>query len=301
MAIVLITGGSGLIGRRLSRSLVQGGHAVRWLSRYAGEREGIRAFAWDLRSGTIDRDALEGVDHVVHLAGAGIADRRWTAARIRELIDSRSTSARLLLTGFISTGQLPRTMVSAAGIGYYGAITSDGPLTEEAPPGKDTIARISLEWERSVDEWSSHCRVVKLRTPVVLAREGGALPKLALPVRLGLGAALGSGRQWMPWVHIDDLVDAYTAAIADERMRGAYHAVGGNATNAELMRTLARVLHRPFFLPNVPAPLLRLALGRMADVLLEGAPIDGSRLVAAGHGPRRTVLEDALYDLLRPS
>lgn len=299
MATVLITGGSGLIGRRLSRNLVQGGHAVRWLSRSAGEREGIRAFRWDLGSGMIDPAALEGVDHVVHLAGAGIADRRWTAARIRELIDSRSTSARLLLKAFISAGHSPRTMVSAAGIGYYGAVTSDRPFTEEAPAGKDTIARISLEWERSVDEWSSHCRVVKLRTAVVLAPEGGALPKLALPVRLGLGAALGSGRQWMPWVHIDDLVEAYAAAIADERMHGAYHAVGGNATNGELMRALARVLQRPFFLPGVPASLLRLALGRMADVLLEGSPIDGSRLAAAGHGPRRTVLEDALRDLLR--
>ena len=255
-------------------------------------------FTWDLARGTMDVSALTAVDHIVHLAGAGIADKRWTKERVQELITSRVASVRLLLRATREHGAKPKSFVSAAGVGYYGAETSAHIYTETDPPGTDTIARISKEWESAVDEWAGHCRVVKLRTPVVLAREGGALPKLARTIRWGIGSPLGTGKQWMPWVHVDDLVSAYQRAISDDHMSGAYNVVGGNATNAELMRTMALVMEKPFFLPHVPGAALKVLLGEMADVLLEGSCASSERLLSERFAFKHASLEEALRDLL---
>lgn len=278
MATVLITGGSGLIGRALTKVLLARGDQVRWLSRQAGMVDGVLAYRWDVARGVLDADALQGADRIVHLAGSGIADKRWSPARIAELIASRAESSRLLLRAAREAGHHPQCFVSASGAGYYGAVTREAPFNEDDPPASDTIARITVEWERAVDEWSALCRVVKLRTPVVLATEGGALPKLAAPARWGLAAPLGSGKQWMPWVHIDDLVRAYLHALDADAMRGAYNIVGGNSTNGDFTRALARALRRPQWLPPVPGMLLRIALGELAALLLEGSPIDGTRM-----------------------
>ena len=300
MATVLISGGTGLIGTALTRALLQAGHGVHLLSRSsAPEREGLLTFRWSPASGEVDPQAWNGVEHVVHLAGAGIADKRWTKARVDELIASRAETARLLRRSAEQAGAQISTLVSAAGINYYGAFTSDCILTEQDPPGTDTIGRISKEWEEAVDEWGTHCRVVKLRTPVVLSRSGGALAKLAAPVRFGLGSPLGSGRQWMPWVHLDDLVSIYMQALFDARYQGAYHVNSGHdVTNAELMRTLSRVLGRPFFAPAVPAVVLRIALGELSAILLEGTRASNARLLGTGFRFAHPRLEDALRDLL---
>lgn len=297
MATILITGGSGLIGRRLSQALQAQGHEVRWLSRRAGETGGIRSFVWNVAAGALDPRALEGVDRIVHLAGAGIADKRWTQARVAELIASRTDSARLLLRKVKELNHQPQCIVSAAGIGYYGAVTRDAPFTEDDGPGHDTIARISVDWERAVDEWATVCRVVKLRTPIVLAAEGGALPKLAAPVKWGLGAPLGSGRQWMPWIHIDDLVAVYLRALDNPSFTGAFNTVAGNATNRDFTRAVAQALGRPLWLPPVPGFALRAALGEMAGLLLEGSPV-GSRRLPAELAPKWNDLGAALRDLL---
>lgn len=297
MAIVLITGGSGLIGRRLSLVLAQGGHTVRWLGRGpSNANKGY--FNWDLACSIVDVDALTHVDHIVHLAGAGIADKRWTKARVQELIDSRAGSARLLLRAAREQGTMPKSLVSAAGVGYYGAMTGDHVFSENDPPGNDTIARISSDWESAVDEWSSHCRVVKLRTPLVLAREGGGLPKLVAPIRWGVGSAMGTGKQWLPWVHVHDLVRAYHQAIGDDRLEGAYNVVGGNATNAEIMRVAAKVLRKPFFLPNIPSAVLKLLFGEMADILLEGTRASSDRLLSTGFEFEYSDIDQALQGLL---
>jgi uncharacterized protein (TIGR01777 family) len=300
MATVLITGGTGLIGTALTQALLHAGHRVHLLSRSsAPERNGLRTFRWSPASGEVDPQAWNGVEHVVHLAGAGIADKRWTQARVDELINSRAETARLLRRSAEQAGARISTMVSAAGINYYGAFTSDRILTEQDPPGTDTIGRISKVWEEAVDEWGTHCRVVKLRTPVVLSRSGGALAKLAAPVRFGLGSPLGSGRQWMPWVHLDDLVSIYMQALFDARYQGAYHVNSGHdVTNAEFMRTLSRVLGRPFFAPAVPAVVLRIALGELSAILLEGTRASNARLLGTGFSFAHPRLEDALRDLL---
>lgn len=300
MATVLITGGSGLIGSALTLALLAENHEVRHMTRAHKHVGPIRTYLWDLRKGTMDRDALSGVDHIIHLAGAGIADKRWTVGRVKELIDSRTESARLLLrTGQARNVQV-KSFISAAGINYYGAITGHHVLEEMDAPAQDTIGTISRLWEGSVDEWAPHTRVVKLRTPVVLSPHGGALAKLAAPVRWGLGAALGSGDQWMPWVHLDDLVRIYVEALRNDRFAGAYNVnTGTDVTNAEFMRTTARVLGRPFFVPNVPGFLLKAALGELSSVLLKGSRASNKKLVDTGFTFRYPLLEGALRDLLK--
>lgn len=299
MSSILITGGSGLIGTALTKVLQGRGHSVRHMSRTAGMRNGVQSFPWDIGAGTMDTKALEGVDHIVHLAGAGIADERWTADRVQELVDSRALSALLLLRQAQAKGLKLRSFVSAAGINYYGAVTNQHRYTETDPAGADTIGCISLEWEAAVDQWSSHCRVVKLRTPVVFAAEGGALGKLAAPVKLGLGAALGSGKQWMPWIHLHDLVRIYVQALEHDEMGGAYNVCAPeDSSNADVMRTTARVLKKPFFLPPVPGFLLKLALGDMASILLEGSRASNERLLKTGFTFEHPTLEGALRDVL---
>lgn len=299
VATILITGGTGLVGTALTKALLADGHTVTHLGRKSGSRSIVPSFNWDLARAWIDPVVLDGVDHIIHLAGAPIADRRWTKARVRELIDSRAGTARLLLQETRSRNAGPKSFISAAGTGYYGAVTRDSAFTEGDPPGGDTIARISSDWERAVDEWASICRVVKLRTPIVLAHEG-ALGKLAAAARWGLAAPLGSGTQIMPWVHIDDLVRAYRQAVLGDGMSGAYNVCAAEQpTNREFMRALAKALQRPFFLPAVPGAMLRLVLGELADMILQGSRMSNARLLDTGFLFQHDVLAKALEDLLR--
>ena len=301
MATILITGGSGLIGQRLTGRLLATGHDVRWLSRKLGGRKDVRTFLWDVAANTMDEGALRGVDHIVHLAGAPIVDRRWSMTRVKELIASRADSARLLLRIAQGTGHVPKSFISAAGIGYYGAITTDRIFSEQDPPANDTIARISAAWEEGVDAWRPVTRVVKLRTPIVLAREGGALKPLSLLTRWGLASPLGSGKQWVPWVHIDDLVRVYERALSDEHMAGAYNVAADEQPDQRtFMRTLAQVMGKPFFLPAVPTFVMWLILGERAGLLLEGSRVSNGRLQAKGTQCIHTTLEGALRNLFVP-
>ena len=299
MATILITGGSGLIGQALTLALLRNGHRVRHLGRSIRKISSVASFKWDIRTGTIDNASVQGVDHIVHLAGAGIADARWTKARVQELIDSRASSSRLLHKAIPDHGHPPISFVGAAGINFYGAITNDRMFVETDAPAEDTIGLISRKWEEAVDEWASITRVVKLRTPIVLSSEGGALSKLAAPFRWGLGAALGSGMQWMPWVHIDDLVRAYESALFSGNMSGAYNVnASGTVTNKDFTKTLARSLGKPAFLPNVPGFLLKMALGDMADLLLAGSRASNEKLLGTGFEFQFNDLAAALDDLL---
>lgn len=299
MATVLITGASGLIGTALSTALQGQGHTVHKLGRGPTAKGGKNHFQWDVDKGVMDPKSLDGVTHIVHLAGAGIADARWSKARVEELIASRAASSRLLLNAVLAHGSKPAAFISAAGINYYGATTTDHLFVESDAAGKDTIARISLAWEAAVDEWSAITRVVKLRTPMVLAREGGALKKLTIPVRFGAASALGSGQQWVPWVHLHDLVRIYQEALFNEAYREAYNVNTGNdVTNDTLMRTLARVMRKPYFVPKVPAFVLRLMLGEMATILLDGSRASHQRLLDTGFRFTYSELEPALHDLL---
>jgi uncharacterized protein (TIGR01777 family) len=256
-------------------------------------------YAWDVDKGTMDGAALQGVDHIIHLAGAGIADKRWTDARKQELERSRAASARLLLHTAQAMGIAPKSFISSAGINYYGAVTTGHVFTETDAPGTDHIAHLSKAWEEAADQWASVCRVVKLRTPLVLARDGGGLAKLAMPVRLGLGAAFGSGDQWMPWVHVDDLVRIYQHALTHEAMRGAYNVnASEQLTNRDFTKAVAKALGKPMFLPSVPGFLLKIGLGELSTILLGGSRASNVKLLGTGFSFRYGTLAPALRDCL---
>lgn len=299
MSTILITGGSGLVGGHLTKVLLTAGFAVRHLSRERKDRAPVPTFVWDVAAGHVDPRAVENVDHIIHLSGAGIADERWTPERLKTLYASRSDTAALLLQAVERAGTRPKTFISASGINYYGAVTSDHVCTESDPAGNDTIGKLTQAWEKAADAWSKHCRVVKLRTAVVLAREGGALPKLAAPARWGLSAPLGTGRQWMPWVHIDDLAHAYLHAVRHPDMQGAYNvAAPEQVHNADFMHGLAQALDKPFFAPKVPAFALRALLGEAAILILEGSRASAAALEANGFVFRHPRTVPALRSLL---
>lgn len=277
---VLITGGTGVIGRRLTQLLLQQGFQVSYLSRSSKPVPNVRVFPWDVHRGTIDPSAVTTADYIIHLAGAGIADGRWTDERKQEIIDSRTQSTLLLARTMLETGHRPKSFVSSSAIGFYGGDTGDRILTESSPAGTDFMGLVTQAWEESVEAVSAlGIRTVKLRTGVVLTMDGGALPKLVQPVRLGAGAPLGSGKQYVSWIHADDLCRMYIQAMTDPSWTGVYNAVAAEpVTNAELTRQIAKVLDKPLFLPNVPAFSLRLLFGEMAVVVLGSSRVLNQRI-----------------------
>jgi uncharacterized protein (TIGR01777 family) len=300
MTTILITGGSGLVGSHLTQLLLSEGYAVRHLSRSARPDAPVPSFKWDIETGFVDPRALEQVDHIVHLSGAGIADKRWTRKRMQILYSSRVDAAALLYRAMEKTGAWPQSFISASGINYYGTLTSDRIFTEEDLPANDTLGKLCQAWEEAANAWAAQCRVVVLRTSMVLAREGGALPRLAAPARWGLASPLGHGKQWMPWVHIEDVARAYLHAVRRTDIQGAYNiAAPGDVRNRDFMRALAHALDRPFFLPAVPRFVLRILLGGPGSMVLEGSRVSGAKLIASGSGSRHPALRAALKDLLQ--
>lgn len=303
MSKILITGASGLIGTRLTEMLLQRGHEVSHLSRPKGvgpvEKAGkVRSFVWDVNAGTADEEAFRHVDEVVHLAGAGVADQRWTENRKREILESRTKSSELLAKG-IEENQNIKVVVSASGIGYYGMGGSDVLFTEEDKLGTDFLAHVVDAWEKAVDKIPVK-RIVKLRTGIVLSEKDGALKKMMAPIQFFVGAPLGTGDQYMSWIHIDDMCRMYIKAIEDESMRGVYNATAPKAvTNTELTQAIARVLKRPLWLPAVPAFVLKIFLGEMADMVLTGSQVSSKKIQQAGFQFQFPDLDQALKNLLK--
>lgn len=293
---VAISGASGLVGRALGDSLRRDGHRVLRLVRRPSASPD--AIYWQPTGDDIDRDRLEGLDAVVHLAGESIAGGRWTAERKRRIKDSRVYGTRLLANTLAGLERRPRVLVSASAVGYYGD-RGDELLDEEAPPGDLFLSTVCQAWEAVADPArDAGIRVVHPRLGMVLAREGGALDKMLLPFRLGLGGRIGDGRQWVSWITRDDLVGVLRHLI-DGELAGPVNAVSPHPVRfADFASGLGRVLHRPAILP-LPAPVARLALGEMADeLLLPSLRADASRLVASGFGFRHPHLEPALRELL---
>lgn len=299
MAHILITGGSGLIGKRLVRTLRQQGHAVATLSR-TPVQAAIPMYEWDISSSYINPKAFEHTDTIIHLAGAGIADKRWTDERKKEILDSRVDSTKLLYT-YLKKYPTVRTCISASAIGYYGFSDLPQALRENDPPGNDFLADVVTKWEAEVDKIESlDIRVVKVRIGIVLSDEGGALPAIAKPVRLYAGAPLGSGNQWVSWIHIDDLVSIFAKAVEDSHMKGAYNAVAPNpVTNRQLTKAIASALEKPLFLPAVPAAAMHLILGEMADMVLKGNKVSAEKILSAGYQFKFDSAADAVKDLLK--
>lgn len=293
---ILITGGSGLIGQALTPLLIDRGHEVVHLSR-SEKANGVPSFVWDANKGFVDERALGGVDTIVHLAGAGIADKRWTAKRKAELIFSRTASAQLLFRALQNKKHIVRTFISASGIGYYGQ--GEQTFTENDGPGKDFLAGVCSRWEEAADRFGSlGLRVVKIRTGVVLSARGGALPKLSQPVKLFVGAPLGAGKQILPWIHMDDLCAIYLKAVEEETISGSYNAVAPHpTTNAEMTSAIAEVLKKPLILPPIPAFVLKALLGELADTVLYGSAVSPGKILRAGFKFKFDRLKDALQDI----
>ncbi|MFN2422416.1 MAG: TIGR01777 family oxidoreductase [Cryomorphaceae bacterium] len=297
---ILITGGSGLVGTALTALLQHKGYEVAHVSRTESLEGDIKAYSWDSLSGKKAEEALSDLRAVVHLAGAGIADSRWTNSRKKVIIDSRVKTAETLFDACQRTGLWPDAFISASGINYYGSVTSEKIFTESDSPSDSFIGECCVLWEDAAKKFEASCRVAMLRTGVVLAKEGGALPRIAAPVKLGAGAALGSGKQYMPYIHIDDLAAMYLYAIEKEAVRGPYNAVNGDhITNAGLTKAIAQTLDKPLWLPNVPGFVLKLALGELSEVLLEGSRASDDKIRSTGYKPTFGNVDAALRDIYR--
>ena len=297
---VLITGSSGFIGSALLPALVDAGHRPIRALRTDRVPTGVDAVAWDPESGAIDAGALEGIGGVVHLAGVGIGDARWTDARKRLILESRTRPTRLLAETLGALRQPPGVLVSASAIGYYGN-RGDEILTEDSAPGDDFVADVCVRWEAETQPAAdAGIRVVAIRTGLVLAAHGGLLKRLLLPFRLGAGGRLASGKQWMSWISLVDELGAILHALAAPSMRGAVNLTAPNpVTNAELTTTLGRVLHRPTFLRTPLVPLKARYGGELVEhLVLASQRVLPTRLQADGFHFEHEMLEPALVDLL---
>ena len=299
---VLITGGTGMIGQRLTQMLQDKGYEVAHLSRSRSNDQPVKTYVWNIQRREIEPEALQWANYVVHLAGAGVADKRWTKSRKEIILKSRTESTRLLHETIANLGEHQiKAFISASAIGIYGTDTGSATLYESSPQGDDYLAGVVKKWEAGVDEIKRlNIRTAKLRIGVVLSTGGGALPRIVQPIRLGAGAPLGSGQQYISWVHQDDLCQLFVHALEHENIEGVYNAVAPQpVTNEELTKRAAKILHKPLFLPNVPAFAIRLAFGEMASIVLGGNRVSSKKLEEEGFSFQYAHIDKALADLLK--
>jgi uncharacterized protein (TIGR01777 family) len=300
---ILVSGGTGFIGRVLIDSLVRDCHRLTVLTRSKNvallpAREGIRYIPWNGREITEDPVSLGAVDGLVNLAGVSLAGGRWTASRKAAIVNSRKDATGAIRRFAAVLAPRPAVMVSASGVGYYGSVP-EGEVHEEHPAGHDFLAGVCKVWEEEARALSVlGMRVVCLRFGVVLGPSGGALERMVLPFRLGAGGSLGSGKQWFPWIHLDDAVGLISFALENAAVTGPLNATAPELVTSQVFaRTLGRVLGRPSW-ANVPAPVLRAALGEMSDMLLTGQNASPARAISLGYAFRHPTLVGALKDIL---
>ncbi|MBA2611292.1 MAG: TIGR01777 family protein [Bacteroidetes bacterium] len=299
MANILITGGSGLVGKAISELLLKNNHQPVWLSREEGKYKSIKKFKWDVSRNYIDENAFEGVESVIHLAGAGIADNRWTTAYKKEIIDSRVKSSELLFN-YISKNKFPiKTLVGSSAMGYYGATQSEKIFTETDGPGNDFLAETCVLWEKSYQPFiDAGIRTSIIRTGVVISKTGGAYVKMAPAFKLGFGAGLASGKQAFQWIHINDIASIFQYALLNTTINGIYNGVGSELIdNKNFSKQLAKSLHKPFFAPNLPGFLLKIFMGESAVIITEGVKISNKKIKDSGFKFEFETAEAALKDL----
>ncbi|HSO97213.1 MAG TPA: TIGR01777 family oxidoreductase [Acidimicrobiia bacterium] len=298
---VLVTGASGFIGSALLPALTAAGHRPVRAIRGREVPAGVDGVAWDPEAGTVDTRSLEGIGGVVHLAGAGIGDRRWTAARKELIVGSRTKPTKLLAAALAGLERKPTVLVSSSAVGYYGGDRGDEVLTEQSGPGDDFTAQACQAWEAAAAPVTEvGIRLVTIRTGVVLGRGGGMLATVLTPFRLGLGGRLGSGQQYLSWISLDDELAAILRALEHASLVGPVNVTAPNpVTNTEFTATLGRVLHRPTRLPTPLAPL-RAVYGRelVDTLLLGGQRVAPAALTADGFQPVHPTLDDALRAIL---
>jgi uncharacterized protein (TIGR01777 family) len=294
---VLITGGTGFIGQHLANLLIENNYSVSILSRSSKQNKvDISYFVWDIDKHFIDEQAVINADYIIHLAGEGIADQRWTSRRKKAIVDSREKSIQLIYEVLKKHNKKLEAFVSASGIGIYGAVNGPKVCIESTRVADDFLGSTCQKWEAAADKIESlGIRTVKIRTGLVLGKDEGFLKKLTPIFKYKLGAALGSGKQYMPWIHIDDLCSIYLAALQKTEMSGAYNAAINDHTNNEIFsKVLARIYGYKLWLPNVPAFLIRLAFGEMALIILKGRRVSSHKMEETGFQFKYNKLEVAL-------
>jgi uncharacterized protein (TIGR01777 family) len=282
---VLITGGSGLIGTHLTSLLLAEGYEVSHLSRKVIKDGKVKSYTWDPEKRNIDTDALTGIDFIVHLAGANIGEKRWTEDRKREILESRVNSARFLYDTMLSRQISLKGFISASASGIYGSETSQKIFSEPDTPADDFLGSVCKLWEESADLFNNAgIRTVKIRTGLVLEKTDSALSKLMMPGKFGFLLKMGSGHQYMPWIHIKDLCNIYLRAIKDQMIRGPYNAVAPqHVTHQEFIISLAGVMKLPVFPLSVPGFVLKAGLGEMSDVVLKGSRVSSEKIIKSGY------------------
>ncbi|MBC6365454.1 TIGR01777 family oxidoreductase [Algoriphagus sp. AK58] len=293
MKHILITGGSGLVGQQITQLLEKKGYEVAWLSR---SPQGKKSFLWNVEKGEIDPKAIEWADAIIHLAGAGVAEKRWTPERKKLILESRTQSTQLLFSAIEKSERKPSTFISASAVGYYGFNTGTALVDESSKPGSDFLAEVVMAWENEVKKMESlQLRTVLLRIGIVLDAEGGALGEMLKPP---VAAPLGSGDQWMSWIHIEDLARMFVFALEKTTLQGVFNAVGPNpATNQQLTKEAASAKGKPYLGIGVPGLALKLVLGEMAAMVLGGNRVSSQKIQKSGFEFEFPELKSALRDI----
>ncbi|WP_018343181.1 TIGR01777 family oxidoreductase [Cytophaga aurantiaca] len=297
---VLITGGSGLVGSELTKLLINAGYEVVWLSRNSGVKKGITCYKWDYKNDYIDAKAFEDVTYVVHLAGAGVFEKRWSSEFKKEIADSRIKATELLVrkaAEFISI----KAFICASAIGIYGNSYNTSPLGEDAILGNDFLADVTKKWEHTTSKFKDIGRTIQLRIGIVLAKEGGAYPTMMMPIKYFVGSPLASGKQIISWIHILDVCRIILKSIEDDTMTGAYNVVAPNpVSNKEFTLAAAKKINKPILMPNVPSIALEILLGKQkAASVIQGIPVSSSKIEASGFEFSFPTLGSALDDLAK--
>lgn len=296
--IVLITGASGMISKYLSQLLIKNDYDVRFLSR---TKVADNQFIWNIAKKYIDSNALINVQHIIHLAGANISEKRWTKKRKKEILESRVQSTQLLFDEVHKHQIKLKSFISASAVGYYGTANKEIIFDEKSPNGNDFLALVCKLWEQEANLFSTlhNTRVVKLRFGVVLDSADGALAKIMKPISMGVGAVLGSGKQYIPWIHQEDLCNLLLFALKNNELDGVYNAVAPeHITNEELTNLIAKKLHKTIWLPNAPSFILKIVLGEMSSIILNGNMVSCKKLLSSQFTFKYPTIHKALDNLL---
>ncbi|QSW87710.1 TIGR01777 family oxidoreductase [Flavobacterium endoglycinae] len=299
---VLLTGGTGFIGKHLTDVLIEAGYSVSVLSR--SDRENtprVTYYKWDLNKDYIDENAVLNADYIIHLAGEGIVEKRWTKKRKKVLAESRVKPVELIHSVLKRHDKKLNAFISASGIGIYGAVTSHKICTEETPPADDFLGMTCQVWENAADTIESlGIRTVKIRTGIVLGKDEGFMKKVAPSFKAGFGAVLGTGKQYLPWIYIEDLCQIYCKAVTDDQLHGPYNAaITDNTTNSRFSKILASLYGYTIWLPKAPSFILKIVLGEMSEAILTGQRVSSEKIQKTGFEFQCTDLEKALINCLK--
>jgi uncharacterized protein (TIGR01777 family) len=300
MKTVIVSGGTGLIGSALIKKLKEKSYNVRLLSRTV-DHHNTSLYTWDISKMKIDENSFHKVDYVIHLAGESVANKRWTANQKKKIIDSRVNSSKLIINTIKKMNVRPKAIISASGVGFYGTSKSDINFTENHPSNQDDFLSYTCQlWEKEINEATAlGIRTVNLRTGVVFSKKGGAFEIIKKPIAAGFGSPLGNGKQFVPWIHINDLADMYIEAMENSQYAGPINAVApSSVTNVELTKKIAKQLKRKIIIPNIPSFVLKIILGKMSQIILKGNRVSCDKVVKLGFKYSYPTLDTALKQLL---